>query len=68
MLNNPFLNYILIGLGVGLFFQIIHDIAVRSNTVPEEELPDFTIEDHIKIILLWPGVLLRVVTTLLFHK
>lgn len=68
MLQNDFFNYILIGLGIGLFFQVIHDIVIRTGKITEEELPDFTLDDHIKLVLLWPIILLITFTRLLFSK
>lgn len=68
MFQHDLLNYFLIGLGVGLFFQLIHDAVIRLKVVSEEELPDFTLRDHIILVAIWPIILLKVIAQLLSRK
>ena len=67
MLQHYFLNYILIGLGFGFVMQLMHELAVRikkSEGSEGEDLEDFTLAEHVQLVLIWPVIVLGMVLKL----
>jgi L-cystine uptake protein TcyP (sodium:dicarboxylate symporter family) len=70
MTNNIFI-YLLVGITVGVLIQLTTDKAqnitdqFKEQGLELEDMPKFTVLDHLKIIVIWPFVILVIITEIL---
>ena len=67
-MTNDIFIYLTIGLIVGILLQLTNDWGqnmvdrLKDADIELEDMPKFTLMDHLKIIVIWPFVVLTVIT------